>query len=215
MDRTAAPTMGVWSTDEECYRLLAAHVGPGTRTLETGCGLSTILFTALRAEHVCCTPGEEERDRLLEHCRSRGIDASRLSFRIGSSHVSLPALAAEGRLFDVLLVDGGHGHPLPTIDWFYGGSMLRRDGLLVVDDAELPAVRDLIRFLDRDPRWRPVQRTRKWVAYRRLSAGPLAEDWFEQPFHQPTVAKVRRRLTRWYRRGARLAARVRAVLDRR
>jgi hypothetical protein len=204
------PTMGVWSTDEECYRLLAAHVEPGTRTLETGCGLSTILFAALGAEHVCCTPGAEERDRLLAHCESRGIDPTGLSFRLDSSHVSLPLLAAEGRSFDVFLIDGGHGYPLPIVDWFHGASMLRRGGLLVVDDANLPAVRELLRFLDRDPRWQRLERRSKWSAYRRLSDGPLAEDWFEQPFHQTTADRVRRRAIRWHRRAARLVARMRS-----
>ena len=202
--------MGVWSTDEECYRLLAAHVEPGTRTLETGCGMSTILFTALGADHVCCTPGAEERDRLLAHCDARGIDTARLSFRIDSSHISLPVLAGEGRCVDVFLVDGGHGYPLPIIDWFHGASMLRRGGLLVVDDANLPAVRALLRFIDRDPRWQPLQRTSKWAAYRRFSEGPLAEDWFEQPFHQTATDRIRRQATRWYRRAARVVERMRA-----
>lgn len=210
MDRSSDPTMGVWSTDEAAYRLMARHVGPGSRTLETGCGLSTILFTALGAEHVCCTPGPEERDRLLAHCESRGISTDQLSFRLDSSHVSLPALAAEDREFDLFLIDGGHGFPLPAIDWFYGASMLRRGGLLVIDDVNLPAVRDLVRFLHRDPRWALVDRTPKWVAYERRSEGPLAEDWLEQPFHQSRLDVARRQAQRWGRRAQRLLARLRS-----
>ena len=37
---------GVWRTTRECYELMANHVGLGSRTLETGAGLSTALFAA-------------------------------------------------------------------------------------------------------------------------------------------------------------------------
>lgn len=208
MNRDDPSVLGVWRTDDSAYRLLAAHVGPGTATLETGCGLSTILFTALGAEHVCCTPGETERDRLLEHCHTRGIDASGLRFEIESSHESLPRLAAEGHEIDVFLIDGGHGFPLPMIDWFYGSTMLRRGGLLVVDDVNLAAVRQLVEFLDRDPRWSAVDGTEKWRAYRRMSSGSLAEDWYEQPFNISRTDRARRTAKRWTRRAGRLLGRI-------
>ena len=208
MDRSDPAHLGVWRTGDDCYRLLAAHVGAGTRTLETGCGLSTVLFAALGADHVCCTPGSEERARLLDHCREHGIDTAHLEFRLGSSHETLPVLAGEGRVFDVFLVDGGHGFPLPVVDWFHGAALLRRGGLLVVDDVDLPAVRVLVQFLDRDPRWVPVQRTAKWVAYRRDCEGALAEDWTAQPFHRTRRDFASTQATRWYRRGRRLLRRL-------
>lgn len=203
-----AGPLGVWDIGEDCYRLLAEHVGPGTRTLETGCGVSTVLFAALGAEHVCCTPGPEERERLLTHCNGRGIPVDRLEFRLGSSHETLPGLAGERRQFDLFLVDGGHGFPLPIVDWFYGASMLRPGGLLVVDDIGLPAVRTLVGYLDRDPRWPLVARGSKWVAYRRDGEGSFAEDWTAQPFHRTRADVVRRSGLRWYRRGRRVLRRL-------
>jgi hypothetical protein len=175
--------LGVWSTEESCYRFLAAMVAPGARTLETGCGTSTVLLAALGAHHVCVTPGPEERDRLVEHGATRGIDLARVRFEVAPSHEALPRLAAEGLVLDAVLVDGAHGFPLPILDWFYAGSMLRRGGVLVLDDLALPAVDALRRFVDRDPRWRPRAATRKWAAWERTTEGPLAEDWLGQPFH--------------------------------
>lgn len=184
MEAAADPRMGVWSTEPSCYRFLAERCPPGARTLETGSGLSTVLFAALGTDHVCCTAGQEEADRVLAHCRARGIDASRLRFEVGSSHRTLPPLEAAGLVRDVVLVDGSHAFPFPVVDWFYAGSMLEQGGTLVVDDLNLPAVQVLVRFLDADPRWTAVAGTRKWRAWRRERGGTLSEDWTEQPFYR-------------------------------
>ena len=204
MDRTATPAMGVWSTDESCYRFIAERCPPGTRTLETGSGLSTVLFAALGAQHVCCTAGQEEADRVRAHCEARAIPLGGLRFEVGSSHRTLPPLEAEGLELDLVLIDGSHGFPLPVVDWFHSASLLRHGGTLVVDDTDLPAVRVLTRYLDRDPRWERLQRTGKWAAWRRSTSGPLCEDWTEQPFY----VEPRDRATRAVRRVTGLGRRV-------
>ena len=80
------------------------------------------------------------------------------------------------------MIDGSHGFPHPTLDWYYGAPHLEHGGLLVVDDRQLPAVRMLTDFLDRDPRWRTVSSAPNWAAYERLADGGVREDWWEQPF---------------------------------
>lgn len=182
--------MGVWATEPSCYRFLAERCPPGTRTLETGSGLSTVLLAALGADHICCTAGREEADRVLEHCRTRGIDASGLRFEVGSSHHTLPPLEAAGTPRDIVLVDGSHAFPLPVIDWFYAAALLGSGGILVVDDLNLPAVGVLVRFLDRDPRWRSVAGSKKWRAWERTTTGTLSEDWTEQPFYRSPTDTV-------------------------
>ena len=183
--------LGVWSTEPGCYRFMAEHCPPGSRTLETGSGLSTVLFAALGAEHVCCTAGQEEADRVLAHCRSRGVPTERLHLEVGASHDSLPVVLRRGDERDLVLIDGGHGFPLPIIDWFYGAAMLRAGGVLVVDDVALPAVRVLRGFLEQDPRWEPMAGTEKWRAWRRTTSGPLAEDWTSQPFFRSRRDRAR------------------------
>lgn len=200
--------MGVWSTDEACYRFIADRCGPGTRTLETGCGLSTVLFAALGCQHVCCTAGQDEADRVLADCERRGIATAALSFRVGSSHQTLPVMEAAGTELDLVLVDGSHGFPLPMLDWFYAGSMLRQGGALLVDDLDLPAVGALNAFVKRDPRWQSITLTAKWGAWEKRRAGTLSEDWTEQAFYTTT----RRRLKRYSQR---VIAKIRRTLRRR
>jgi len=171
---------GVWSTEDSCYRLIARVVTPGARTLETGSGLSTALFAALGAEHTCVTPAAVEAEHLRAYFARTGIPGERVTFVLEPSHVALPRLT---ETVDVVLIDGAHGFPLPVIDWFYAGSLLRRDGTLIVDDTPLPAVQALLDFIDRDPRWESLERSPRWAAYRRLAEGPLIEGQWDQPFY--------------------------------
>jgi predicted O-methyltransferase YrrM len=180
MDDAPQPTMGVWSTDRDCYEFLARHCPPAARTLETGTGLSTALFAAFGAEHVAVTPQAYEVENVLAYCKRKGIAADRVTYELGGSHEVLPRL--EGEL-DLVFIDGGHGFPVPMIDWFYAAGRLRQHGLVVLDDVALPAVAALTQYLDSDPRWPLVHRTDKWAAYRRASSDPVAEDWYVQPFY--------------------------------
>ena len=42
---------GVWAAAGDCLEFLAATVQPGSRTLETGCGATTIVFAAAGSHH--------------------------------------------------------------------------------------------------------------------------------------------------------------------
>ena len=52
-----------------------AAVRPGWQTLETGAGVSTVLFALRGAEHVCVTPAAAEVERIRAWCAPRGIAA--------------------------------------------------------------------------------------------------------------------------------------------
>lgn len=179
MDFSSDPAIGVWSTERDCYEFLASQSRPGSRTLETGSGVSTVLFAALGAVHTCVTPSREEADAILGYCATRGIEVANLRFLIGGSDRVLPGLDGE---FDVVFIDGGHGYPTPIIDWYYGAGRLVAGGVMVLDDTQLPAVAHLSAVLARHPGWVLVRRSAKWSAWRRVGEEPLGRDWFDQPW---------------------------------
>ncbi len=172
--------LGVWSTEDACYELIAGRLGSGTRTLETGAGLSTVLFAASGGDHWCITPFGDEMQRLRKYCRDRAVDLTRVRFEVGRSETVLPGLDV-GDL-DLVLLDGNHGFPMPMIDFFYGAGRLRAGGTLVLDDLQLPAVRLLADFCDLDPGWRRVTRSQKWGAWERKSSSPFVADHVDQPW---------------------------------
>ena len=195
MDRSSRPAMGVWSTEASAYRFIAERCDEASRTLETGLGLSTALFAALGCEHTCVTGSWDEVERLRTYCDLKGFDTAHVRFEAGGSHAALPRMLDDGEL-DLVLVDGGHGYPTPILDWFYAGYRLRPGGVALIDDVHLPAVRSLLQFLDRDPRWPALERNDKWHAYERRSSGPLVEDWTDQPHyvvHPPGLRSFVRR----------------------
>ena len=172
---------GVYSTSTDCYEFLAGHVEPGARTLETGCGVSTALFTLWGAEHTCVVPNEHEAETFRAWAAERGVDLGRVEFAIGSSERVLPGI--EPTELDVVFVDGAHGFPASIIDWYYAAGRLRDGGVVVFDDIQLASVRlGLFEFIDADPRWEPVAKTWKWAAIVRRGSGPLAEEGNAQPF---------------------------------
>ena len=177
-----APNGAVWSTTRSCYDFMADHVHPGSRTLETGAGISTVLFAAWGCEHLAIVPFIDEVDAIRSYCSDKGIDITTVAFDIRPSEVALPELP-DASEFDLVFIDGGHGFPLPVVDWFYGAGRLRRGGVVVFDDVQLPQVSSFLEmFMDRDDRWQPLQSTSKWRAYRRMSEGSLAEGEWTQSF---------------------------------
>jgi hypothetical protein len=130
---------------------LERNVEKGMATLETGAGSSTIVFAAAGADHEAITPAAEEAERIRRICAERGIDASHVTFRIGSSHEVLPA--REPRPLDLVLIDGAHGFPYPILDWWYLAPHLKVGGLMLVDDAYMPPVAALIDGLRAQDGW--------------------------------------------------------------
>lgn len=186
------PQGEVWSTDRSCYELLARECPPGTRTLETGLGVSTALFAGWGCAHTCVVPFPDEVERLQAYCVERGIATDQVQFEVAPSDEALPRLAREE--LDVVLIDGNHGFPAPVIDWYYGATRLRDGGLVVFDDLQLPHVsQTVIPFLEADSRWSLVQREWKWAAYRRVGTWQPGEEWFNQRFFDesgPTTGSV-------------------------
>ncbi|MER7268903.1 class I SAM-dependent methyltransferase [Micromonospora carbonacea] len=181
------PPDGVWRTEQACYEFMAQHCPPGTRTLETGLGVSTALFALWQCDHTCITPSPQEKEHLSAYLESRGIDASSLRIELGLSQFVLPTLNRTP--LDLVFIDGCHGFPVPIIDWFYTSQRLRAGGIVVLDNLNAPSVRlGLLDFLQADPRWNLLSRGSWWAAWQRQTSHHLHEDWITQPFLGPLTA---------------------------
>jgi predicted O-methyltransferase YrrM len=158
-----------WQLSREVLEVLDRELQPGMRTLETGEGLSTVLFAAHGCRHTCVTPNPDAVARIREFCEAHGIGLDSVVFDIRPSQAALPGLP--GTELDVVLIDGGHGFPIPFIDFFYAGAALRIGGLLVVDDTQLWTGRMLREFLAADPAWELVQEMPRRAALFRPRGG--------------------------------------------
>lgn len=165
----------------EALAYLERVVQPGQRTLETGSGLSTIVFAMRGAHHTCVTPDAREADRIRQYCSDHRIDTSLLTFHHQPSERVLPTLDLEP--LDLVLIDGSHSFPQVFLDWFFTQHALRVGGTVVVDDVHIWTGRVLRDFLCAEPEWDLVERwAGRTVAIRKLADYNDAKDWDDQAF---------------------------------
>jgi hypothetical protein len=145
-------------------------------TLETGSGASTLVFAAGGADHEAVTPAAEEEERFRAQATARGIDASRVQFHIGLSHDVLPELGE--RRLDVVLIDGAHGFPYPTLDWWHVAPRVKVGGRVLLDDAYMPPVRAIVDALSADPSWElDAPASFRTAVVRKVADAPPSFDW--------------------------------------
>jgi precorrin-6B methylase 2 len=160
-------------------------VRPGMRTLETGCGGTTVVFAAQGARHTAISPSADEHRRVREYCGEMGVASDDVEFLVGSSDDVLPSWTEE---LDVVLVDGAHRMPFPLIDWHYTARHLKAGGHMFVDDVSIPAVYVLFQFLQGDPDWRLIGVPGDKTAHFQKIAEPAVElnaDWELQSYNYP------------------------------
>jgi predicted O-methyltransferase YrrM len=176
----AADTAWSWPAQPKVLRALAGHVSPGDRTLEVGCGASSVVFVAMGAEHTAISPDPWEHGKVREYCDRLGLDHSSLELIEGYSDRVLPRLERAGELA-VAFIDGDHSFPYPAVDWHYVNRMLRVGGVMLLDDVQSAAVGVVCRSMVASPNWDCLEVIERQAAvFRKLADGYL--DWQEDPF---------------------------------
>ena len=168
------PATADWSLGGDCLQLLADLVRPGFVTLETGCGYSTLVFAGAGARHTAITPTATDWVAIGKWAALHEISLTDVSFVDQPSHRGLAA-RTPGPL-DLVLIDGNHAQPVPFVDWFFIADDLVKNGLVVIDDIELPGPAALASFLDHDAeRWQRVQQVGRSLVYRKVVDGPVTQ----------------------------------------
>jgi Methyltransferase domain len=173
------------------------NVKAGAKTLETGCGYSSVVFSIVGAEHVVISPFAEEHDAIKQWCSANGIVTDHTRFIPKPSQEVLPSLdVAE---LDLVLIDGDHAFPAPFIDWYYTADRMRHGGRMVVDDTQITTGTILHEFLRMEHgRWKLEKEIGKTSIFVKETTGSAVRvEWFGL---QPFCAKRTRGLARRIRR---------------
>jgi hypothetical protein len=131
---------------------LERNVTAEMTTLETGSGASSIVFAASGARHTVVSPAPGEHERIRSWCAEHGVSTERVAFLAQSSDAALTG-GWSAEPLDLALLDGAHLFPFPALDWFFAAQSLRIGGRVVLDDAYLPSVAMVVRFLRASPSW--------------------------------------------------------------
>lgn len=153
----------VADSDGSVHRLFPVAVGPAegaairswviaehaTQTIEIGLGYGIsalyacegLLTAGMPGRHVVIDPHQQTRFAGcgLQVLGEAGV-AGLVEYYAGESQAALPRLLAEGRRFDLAVVDGNHRFDAVFVDLYYLGRLLRPGGTVFLDDYHLPGV---------------------------------------------------------------------------
>jgi hypothetical protein len=185
----------------EVLRFIEDSVSQSSKTLETGAGLSTLVFALRGAAHIAVTPSKPEINCIRDYAAENAISLDSVRFICEPSEKYLPR--GEITDLDLVLLDGKHAFPWPMVDWFYSADRLKPGGLMLIDDAQMRSVGVLRDFMSIDPAWNLVKDfAGKTVVFRKMR--PQIHDiaWHMQPWNlvsgSPSLAeRVYRKLTRY------------------
>ena len=182
-------TTDAWRLDDAGLLFLASHVRTAMHTIETGAGVSTIVFALKRARHTCVVPDRRVVRRIQRFCQAHGVSLRSVDFVLERSEFALPRLRAS--MYDFALIDGRHGFPAPFLDWFYIANRLRKGGVVLLDDTWIWTGHVLAAFLDATPGWRRCAALPNSAAFLKECDGAQHAEWVEQPFvyHQSPAAR--------------------------
>ncbi|MGH9904115.1 MAG: class I SAM-dependent methyltransferase [Pyrinomonadaceae bacterium] len=170
----------VFGLTEAALRFIYENINDRCNTLETGCGLSTVVFALTGSCHTVIAQAPNEIEITKSYCSDRGIPTSQITFVAQPSQKVLPLF--DSSPLDLVLIDGGHGFPTPYLDWFYTAGKLKKGGFLIVDDIGLWTCQILRDFLIEQPQWELVEEhTQRTSIFRKLEDGSEWLEWTAQP----------------------------------
>lgn len=183
-----------WKLSDEVLSFIDKHVDESSNTLETGAGISTILFGLKCTNHICIVPEQDLVDRITEYGSQHKIILNKITFKIAESEKILPFL--KFNKLDLVLIDGRHAFPTPFIDWYYTSPILKVGGIMIIDDTHILTGHILRNFLLSEPEWQLQESfSSKTAIFIKLKEYSHSKMWTQQPYlmrssYLITIAKI-------------------------
>jgi predicted O-methyltransferase YrrM len=152
LDPKVAPTLREWVLREKAVSTVEVGLAYGYSALNICEGL--VRGGDPRARHVVMDPHQLEgyHSAGLRVLESAGV-SDLVEFHNEESQHLLPRLLAEKRCFDLAFVDGNHRFDYVFVDLFFLNRLVRKAGVVIVDDYNLPGIRRAVSFFIRNLKW--------------------------------------------------------------
>ena len=103
-----------------------------------------------------------------------------------------PASRPLGTTIDLALIDGSHGWPTVFVDFCYVYAMLRKGGVVIVDDIQLHSVKELARLLTADTeRFHLLKDLGKSLVFEKMKNERFLPDWNDLPYPRRALPGIR------------------------
>lgn len=177
---------------KDCVELVDS--GSPVRCLETGAGLSTTWLLGHGAELHSFFINQKLGDDITTYFQENGHAGLLDSWTstVGPSELTLPAFANTQPvlLFDFCLIDGGHGLHTVFTDFTYQYYLLRKGGILLLDDVQLGSCGLLHELLKAEDSFEYVADAKKLVAFRKTTDRRFLPDHGGQKFLDPLLKAI-------------------------
>jgi FkbM family methyltransferase len=161
--------------------------GSAPRTIETGCGASTIVFAQYAAQHTayCYDDRQFDASSVSYAQNFPGFRNECVQWIFGPTQRTVLSQPTPDSV-DLILLDGPHGYPFPELEYFALVNSLRPGGILVVDDIHIPTIEHLYEFLVQDDAF-VRQEVSATTAYFRRTESPSfdmeSDGWWLQRYN--------------------------------
>ena len=171
---------------------LAEPLGGIRHSVETGCGLTTLLFSHLSAEH--CVFAIDAGKSITQVRNSPLLKKESVTFIEAPSQLSLPNHKFLAQV-QIALIDGPHGYPFPDMEYYYFYPWVERGGLLLVDDIQIPSIGRMFEIIKADAMFSLVKVVDNMAFFRRTDApliDPLSDSWWLQGYNLSHVEQLQK-----------------------
>ena len=141
-----------WVAREGAVRTIEVGLGYGVSALHICEGL--LLNGDPAARHVVLDPSQATRfaDCGLQVLEDAGV-RELVEHHVEFSEIALPQFLKEGRRFDLGFIDGNHRFDAVMLDLFYLGRLVRRGGIVALDDYNWPGIKKAVSFFVSNLGW--------------------------------------------------------------
>jgi len=141
-----------WVAREGAVQTIEVGLGYGVSALHICQGL--LLNGDPAARHVVLDPSQSTRfsDCGLQVLEDAGV-RQLVEHHVEFSEIALPQFLKEGRRFDLGFIDGNHRFDAVMLDLFYLGRLVRRGGIVALDDYNWPGIKRAVSFFVSNLGW--------------------------------------------------------------
>jgi predicted O-methyltransferase YrrM len=152
-------------------------------SLEIGLAYGTSALTILDSvdrrtheKHICIDPYQNRQPdwggRGLHNLERAGFSPF-VEFHEARSYEVLPRLLAQGETVDFAFIDGWHTLDYVLVDFFFVDKLLRPGGTVVLDDADSPPIRKLLRYVLANLNYSVVRTLARPLSFRRRAGNAI------------------------------------------
>jgi predicted O-methyltransferase YrrM len=122
-------------------------------TLEIGCasGLSSVFICSALSKddskHIIIDPYQSKEYHSIGINLLRKFGLNNFVLIEEKSEIALPHLLEQNFKIDFALIDGWHTFDHTLLDFFYIDKLLNVNGIVVIDDVQLPAIKKVIHYI--------------------------------------------------------------------